>query len=490
MGNPKSGGEDDITAKGKYLLISVPEFGEDPISGKQMTSYLRLGAASTTWEQDPGGYLVKDVHLAGPPGAHLTPAGTEVSPAGDSGDARPVFIDDTRDREGFAGLHGLSVAERQNESAALHTRGGWRDHSDGNRISTTYGDKVEVIRGNYKMVVLGRQDDDMSMSAGWDVSGQHIQDFAYTNPAFLRVEWTKDQSGVWHLQSTSEGVVTSEKFAGDSYEYKFGKRWETTVGSESPQPPSGTGDPATYVSSRENPEIIERTWAQKLESYTGSSGWRIPSIYDETWAVETTSLTDVSGDVTETTTVGGAITSTTTAGSVSETTTVSGTVTSTTTTGATTETTTSGAITGITTAGAITEVTTVGVKTGVTTAGAIVDVTLAANKTDVFVGLSTIDLKAAVLQFEATTGFKLEINATKKWVYTFFDDKELNSVKEANSLQNQLNALRSTVNALQVNTTAAMYSVQASIIDLGLGVGAVAAASMATTARLNAAGIP
>lgn len=45
---------------------------------------------------------------------------------------------------------------RSVESAALLTRGGWREHTDGNRVSTTRGDSVEVVYGNYKLVVLGR----------------------------------------------------------------------------------------------------------------------------------------------------------------------------------------------------------------------------------------------------------------------------------------------------------------------------------------------
>lgn len=64
MGSRGSGGEDDITAKGKYLLISVPDFGDDAVGdrkGQSMSSYLRLGASSTTWESDPGGDLARKV---------------------------------------------------------------------------------------------------------------------------------------------------------------------------------------------------------------------------------------------------------------------------------------------------------------------------------------------------------------------------------------------------------------------------------------------
>ena len=57
------------------------------------------------------------------------------------------------------------------ESSQLHTKGGWRDHTDGNRITTTRGDKVEVIRGNYKLIVLGRQDQTKPKYAGMDLSG-------------------------------------------------------------------------------------------------------------------------------------------------------------------------------------------------------------------------------------------------------------------------------------------------------------------------------
>ena len=57
------------------------------------------------------------------------------------------------------------------ESSQLHTKGGWRDHTDGNRVTTTRGDKIEVIRGNYKLVVLGRQDQTKPKLAGTDISG-------------------------------------------------------------------------------------------------------------------------------------------------------------------------------------------------------------------------------------------------------------------------------------------------------------------------------
>jgi hypothetical protein len=331
MGNITDGSY-DLDSDGKYLLISVPKFKQDPISGKEMTSYLRLGASSSTWEKDPGGDLAKEVALAGPTGGPVTPNGAPVSPDGD--DPRPVFIDDLRHREGSPVPHQLSVGERLAESKILHTRGGWRDHSDGNRISTTYGDKIEVIRGNYKMVVLGRQDD-ASKAAGLDISGQHLQTYAYTNPSLLRVSWTQDLGGVWHIEEASEGVVSSVNFAGDEYEFKWGEHHESTTGSEAP----ADADPVTG-GTRKNPVIIEKTWAERIESYTGSAALPIPRIMESTFA-DTISSETTASSTSETTTVSGAITSVTTAASISDVTTAAN-------------------INGVTTAANINEVTTVG----------------------------------------------------------------------------------------------------------------------------------
>lgn len=286
--NPRAGGENDMNATGKYLLIGVPQFAKDPISGNLMTSYLRLGASSSTWEQDPGGWLAAKIHEHGPPGGHLTPDGQPVDTTSEERSPDRVFLDDDRNR--VAGVpHALTKGKRQEQSRVLHTRGGWRDHSDGNRISTTYGDKVEVIRGNYKMMILGRQDDPTA-SAGWDAGGQIIQDYAYMMPgAAVRVEECSnytDANGnnVWHLQNTMECMVSSTNFAGDFFEYKFGNQHWSFVGSETPVEKNESGYP------RQNPHILEKTWAEKIESYTGSAALPVPLMMEETWATTVTSM--------------------------------------------------------------------------------------------------------------------------------------------------------------------------------------------------------
>ena len=132
---------------GKYLLLSVPDFAVDPLDGKtSMTSYLRLGVSSATGHEATHDKALFDkIPVSNPPGGHLTPTGTPVDGTAES--PKGTFVDDQRERGAAAG-HGLSVAERQTYSQWLHGRGGWRDHSDGNRVTTTYGDRpVELRRG-------------------------------------------------------------------------------------------------------------------------------------------------------------------------------------------------------------------------------------------------------------------------------------------------------------------------------------------------------
>lgn len=316
---------DELTAAGKYFLISVPDFANDPVGdpsidrrSQPMTSFLRMGAFHEN-AANAGGAVQRAFELAkqamvvstsqgGPP---TLPFGAEIDNITDVGiNGRGVFLADQRTKYPEDGTV-PTIESRLEQSAALLTRGGWWDHSDGNRVSTTYGDKVEVIRGNYKMVVMHRQDEAES-AGGWDVSGGHIQDLgpASMPGASVRLEFRpgtfgqKGGLGTWHLENTTNNFNQTSDFAGDFYEHWYGDHKESTIGSEKPQAFNDA-----LAKPYGNPEIIEKTWASKIEGYTGSSNWRIPSMKEETYATTTSSLTDVSLSITETTYCDGTITS-------------------------------------------------------------------------------------------------------------------------------------------------------------------------------------
>jgi hypothetical protein len=405
-----------------------------------MTSYLRLGAASTTWDTDPGGDLAQKVREYPEHGGHLMPYG---APAGE-GDTDPrapgnpdtPFVGDLRITDGSPGH--IPYEKRKEQSDALYTRGGWRDHSDGNRITTTYGDKIEVIRGDYKMLILGRRDD-FEQATGWDASCGHIQDFGNSMPgASVRVEYRQDKhSGVWHLENTTEQFVQTSNYAGDFFEHWWGNQKESTVGSEEPPWP---GDPSyrKYAPGEEqappngkpynNPILIEKTWASRIESYTGSKKWRIPLMKEETFAYKTEALTDVEKTIEETTLCGEKMTSytgksdarvpriveETWADDTESTMNVAGTI---------LENTTAGAMASMTSAGAIAEMTNAGVKTDVTLVGASAELTVAAVKAEATITGHQFELFIGT-HLEIDLSAKLELILSPKTQWTIPDEVE------------------------------------------------------------------
>lgn len=297
------------------LIIKVPGY-----DGNSATSYLRLGAVPSGEE----------------PGANLAEL---IDPA-------EAFIDDDRDRGGVSaaaraaaeainaklnddsdpdnsGGHGLPKGARKEESARLHTKGGWRDHSDGNRVTTTTGDKVEVIRGNYKLLVLGRQDDP-DKAAAFDISGGLIQSGDVAPGSITEIRWVKDvYSGTWHVLEEAEKGAQKTVYHGDIEETFYGNNLISTTGSEDPTKPIALQAGSKPASLRLNPTIVEKTWATKITSDTGSAKTPVPSITETTHALHVTSATHclISTEHTNaisllSTTVAGTILETTTAGTI------------------------------------------------------------------------------------------------------------------------------------------------------------------------------
>lgn len=270
-----------MTAQGKYFRLEVPNFNDAKSADEQMSSYLHLGA-------------VRDLALAASAGA---PRAT----GEDLAAKITTFIDDTRKRDGCPAF--VPEATRQAETARLHTKGGWRDHSDGNRVSTTRGDKVEVIQGNYKMLILGRQDDE----ASWDVSGGHVSQGSITFAGSSSIEWTQNYDGTWKVtEETIKGDVFTS-YMGDTHDAYSGNIKSSVTGSEAPS------------KDKPNPTITDRSWALAIAGYTGSAALPVPTISDETWAVSISSTTNATS-LTDTTTAA-SMTSTTTCPVMTDTTT-------------------------------------------------------------------------------------------------------------------------------------------------------------------------
>jgi hypothetical protein len=528
-------GESLITP-GKHLLLSVPDY--DPSTAGNQTSFIRIGYPNVPWTAEVGADLVKLAYIVGPAGkeddedikkrfASVKLADGTDNPEYDKSlvdlvaeyDAGffPPFIDDQRERgttgDNPAGSlgHGLAPADRKVISDALQSKCGWRDHSDGNRITTTRGDKIEVIQGNYKLIVMGRQPDP-TQGMGWEASGNNVQDFAgATMPgASVTVTWIKEayldpvdvpalqancdaltleanttipariaqidhllptastyhggrgntrsqketllaekatlesrrihiltvdipaaqkaikegnefnagyQGGAWLLQNSTERVYQYSRNAGNFMNQEWGDLRETYTGSENPvrvgkhdddglqgHPSDHTVDPSPQAKEpfprtssvglpRGNPRIIEKTWAEKIESYTGSEAWRIPSIHEETWVHDAFDTTHADS-----------ITSKTYADEMSETTHCTGTISSKTYAAATTELVAAAAIESHTTAAQITSV------------------TETLNQIDLFLGATHVNVEITLGMLDIFLGFKKEFSFDQD--YTALKKKE------------------------------------------------------------------
>jgi hypothetical protein len=461
---------------GSHLLIEVPDYGDttyvntlpgsavedgiDPagLDGNTLHSYLRLGTFDYSRESTAAKQLLDIIPKAGPAKDPRTTETTDPEVSILPGVSGYVFGDDVRVRAQDAGVsqtrgpmgvaddpdHQLTKQERREESARLYARGGWRDHSDGNRISTTWGDKVEVVRGNYKMIVLGRANDP-AKAMGWEASGGHIQDYAPgTMPgASFWLEWINDprfyatraggdgRKGAWLLVNTTENVYQFQRTAGNLRSENWGDVHESYVGSETPPDDTdafaidaskGTGghsvdadmklpglgylvttppdavDQAGKV--RSNPHIIEKTWAKRIDSHTGSKACPVPIIYEKTWADKTWSYTGESSKRVE------EAKAETWAKKTEELVDVEERIISNTRAGNIVEATTAGTITGATTAANIAELTTAGIHTEVHVGGAHLEM-----EVGIFHGTLEIGLKGDI---QIAGGFEISIGELKE----------------------------------------------------------------------------
>ncbi len=285
------------TAVAKHYQISVPDFAINESTQSAMSSFLRIGTGLTMGDSPTptDGHPIKRAEQASLELAKLVGDATAIgnaenltvekdgskwpSPFGGDTNFLLGFGDDTRYRDDNTDN---PRTDRQAETKRLLTKGGWWDHSDGNRVTTTTGDKIEVIQGNYKMVVLGRTDgpSDISKAFITDVSGGHFQEqYASPTPCIKTIEWTKDTvGGSWTLtQDNGKGNVTTY-FYGVTVDAYAGPRRETYVGYDADHPllpPTAKADslvaatltkPAAVL----DPTLVSYTWATKIYSQVGS----------------------------------------------------------------------------------------------------------------------------------------------------------------------------------------------------------------------------
>ena len=98
-------------------------------------------------------------------------------------------------------------------------------------MSTTYGDKVEVVRGNYRMIVLGRQDDP-SMSAVSDVSGGLFDNADIGPGSVMEIKWVETQDGTWRSIESAAKADCESLFYGHVREVILGGSFTTVTGRE------------------------------------------------------------------------------------------------------------------------------------------------------------------------------------------------------------------------------------------------------------------
>jgi hypothetical protein len=306
-----------------YAQIVVPSYAlENPVapSPKVTTgsSFIRLGSfpSLTDSSEQPSGFTnsLALAQLVG--GAAKTYPSTTATlasnlsesgddPAPDSllkasdykGDANYLlgFADDTRYRgadpdDTFIDWVGVSstVANRQAETNRLLFKGGWWDHADGNRVTTTCGDKIEVIQGNYKMVVLGRQDPSTTdlgeLAANTLIAdysgGQIVAQDAGPTPNVQSIEYVQE-GDCWTMyqDNVTNGNVTT-RMRGQQASYFKGSSLSTEIG-------KNPGDSQSFhdVHEDEDPVIISKTWAKRMETYIGANDKPVPVLYTWTHAL-------------------------------------------------------------------------------------------------------------------------------------------------------------------------------------------------------------
>jgi len=249
----------------KNFQLTVPNY--EGGSGNPPLTYLRLGAAFPT----SGAGLTEtqrgDDHVKpGAAGSSFSSFKADSAPWADPKASNPTF------GRSFYEDDAVTVAtvahnQAQATSNKLLSRGGVREHTDGNRISTTRGDCVEVVGGNYRLIVLGRVDpSDTSVSVStWESSGGHNHDSTSTPGEVISISWSTTDSGTWEVTEKTEKGEVHSSYTG---------RYEEVFSGPSKIEYTGYGGPladptdpkSTASGTAKKPDITETTYARQVSS--------------------------------------------------------------------------------------------------------------------------------------------------------------------------------------------------------------------------------
>ncbi|WP_437679785.1 hypothetical protein [Sorangium sp. So ce131] len=166
----------------------------------------------------------------------------------------------------------------------------WRDYTDGNRVTTTRGDKIEVIGGNYKLNVMGRREfqsgsevEDDARLKEKSITFRGASDNA--EPGTKRIDVVQGPRGGKMLREKAVKGEVHSTYHGDVKEYHYGSKMTSVTGWDHTPRDLDEIDPKDPKGPvmGENPAITDKTWAKSIASYTGSETLPVPRIKDVTW---------------------------------------------------------------------------------------------------------------------------------------------------------------------------------------------------------------
>jgi hypothetical protein len=296
---------------GRSLRLEVP--GYDGRPGKHPLSYLQLGApphGSPLLET--GDDLLEAIELG-----HHTERFFRDDDRVHHGDTNPAAVylrDDGATRVTATQNPTAFVTAR---TAELLTRGGIREHTDGNRLTTTRGDRIEVIGGNHKLVVLGRRWERRNDDGHFD---EHGWEPAYVESSggvsMERSNTGTDEEVHYRYTGTPERwQIVTETIHGNAIDVYEGNRHETyccrelieTIGGEGAIPTTSgepqdqdparwlvpEGETLTFVNSTIVEDVRARSVSVTKQVYAEGSG--TGTVVEEEWVGDKTETTRVTG---------------------------------------------------------------------------------------------------------------------------------------------------------------------------------------------------